>query len=640
MLRMSWSTFRDRWQVFAGAIITVCIGVALVQASLLSLVSAANALSRVQQQALREGYEGAVTLLAMILGLAAFIAVFIVASTFAFTVAQRRRDLALLRLAGAGRGQVRVLLLGEALLLGTVGSALGIALGVPVMRAQDRLLDHFALVPPGFAGAWRSWIVAVSFGTGVGIALAGVLVAARRAARVRPLEALRETGAAARVMTASRWILGLFFLAGGVAMLLLVPMVESDGAVAMAIFVSAVLVTGFAALAPLAVPLISWLPRLLARGHLGQLAHANLRSGVRRSASTAAPIMVLVAFVAGLGGAMNTVGVAGQQELTRSMRADLVLTADRPEPAGGSLSAEVAGVDGVRTVSAEVPVDLDVRTYESDGQYAYQAASGVAVDPMAYTATHRLDVSEGSLAGLRVAGTAAIGTGTGLALHPRVGGTLRVRLADGQSRDLRIVALLPPTLATPYLLLSPDLAPATAAPRRYVVQLADGADAAAVTSRLARLGQVVTVPAWIRQYSDDQQRMNINIMVALLGMAMLYTVIAMVNAVVISASDRREEFATARVAGLTRAQVVRVALWEALAVVAIGLLLGGLAAAGTVAGMAVAIGHMIGLRVVSVQWPLLGALALGAAVIVGISSVLTTLAATRTPAIRLVAARE
>ena len=146
----------------------------------------------------------------------------------------------------------------------------------------------------------------------------------------------------------------------------------------------------------------------------------------------------------------------------------------------------------------------------------------------------------------------------------------------------------------------------------------------------------------VSHYKDQKER------IAALGrdpskvkmLPMLYTVIAMVNAVVISASDRREEFATARVAGLTRAQVVRVALWEALAVVAIGLLLGGLAAAGTVAGMAVAIGHMIGLRVVSVQWPLLGALALGAAVIVGISSVLTTLAATRTPAIRLVAARE
>ena len=186
---------------------------------------------------------------------------------------------------------------GLVILIGGIDLSIGIVMGVGGMMianltrgSNDALIYALpvALVCCTAIGALN----------GIGIALAGVLVAARRAARVRPLEALRETGAAARVMTASRWILGLFFLAGGVAMLLLVPMVESDGAVAMAIFVSAVLVTGFAALAPLAVPLISWLPRLLARGHLGQLAHANLRSGVRRSASTAAPIMVLVIVIA------------------------------------------------------------------------------------------------------------------------------------------------------------------------------------------------------------------------------------------------------------------------------------------------------------------------------------------------------
>src|SRR5687768_15313499 len=118
---MSWSTFRDRWQVFVGAIVTVCLGVALVQSSLLTLVSAATAdipagLSATEARELRDGYDGAVALLGMTVGLAAFVAIFIVSSTFAFTVAQRRRDLALLRLTGAGRRQVRTLLVGEALL--------------------------------------------------------------------------------------------------------------------------------------------------------------------------------------------------------------------------------------------------------------------------------------------------------------------------------------------------------------------------------------------------------------------------------------------------------------------------------------------------------------------------------------------
>ena len=121
---------------------------------------------------------------------------------------------------------------------------------------------------------------------------------------------------------------------------------------------------------------------------------------------------------------------------------------------------------------------------------------------------------------------------------------------------------------------------------------------------------------------------------------MVYTAVAMVNAVVIAAADRPGEFATARVAGLTRGQVMRMALGESVVVVAIGLLLGGLAAAGTVLGMAFAVRDVVGVTIVSVPWVLLGAIALAAAVVVGTATALTTCSATRTPPIRLIAARE
>ncbi len=242
----------------------------------------------------------------------------------------------------------------------------------------------------------------------------------------------------------------------------------------------------------------------------------------------------------------------------------------------------------------------------------------------------------GSLDELRGA-SVALSPGYDPTQHWRVGDTLPVR-TDGGPDELRVVAVLPDTIAGPYFLVPPDLTPG-AGPRRYTLQARPG-EVPAVAARLAGLGDVATTGAWIKANAEEQERMNVDVMVALVGMAMLYTVIAMVNAVVISAGDRRGEFATARVTGLTRAQVVGAALLEALAVTAVGLLLGALAAAGTVIGVAVAIRDMIGITVVSPQWPLLGALALGAAAIIGVSSVVTTLAATRTPAIRLVAAKE
>jgi putative ABC transport system permease protein len=636
VLYLSWRTFRDHWPIFVGAIVSVCLGVALVQSSLLMLVSAATAtvppgLPDPQARALRDGYEGTLSLLGMTLGLAFFVTIFIVSSTFAFTVAQRRRDLALIRLTGAGRGQLRTLLLGEALLLGVVGAGLGVLVGLPVMRLQERILGGFDLVPPGFTAQWRSWILAVSLGSGVGIALAGVLAASARAARVRPLEALRDVGAAARVMTASRSIVGLLFLAGGATMVVLAPLLGGEAAIALSVLVSMLLIVAFTAFAPLLVPLISRLLRLFTPGLLGQLAQANLRSGVRRSASTAAPIMVLVAFVASLAGTMGTVGEGSRQELSRTLGGDLVVTSDRP------VGPELATVEGVGAASEEAPAELEVRVADGDGEISYESVDATIVDPTAYARTHRLDLRAGDLADLH---------GDAVAVRPsldlpttQIGDELPVRV-DGQERSLRVVALLPPTIVGTVLLLPTGIVPDQGGPRTYVIELAEGADGPAVAGELAGFGPVATTADWISRTAAEQERMSIAVMVALLGVAMVYTVISMVNAVVISASDRSAEFATARVTGLTRGQVVRMALAESVAVVVIGLLLGALAAAGTVLGIAIAVHDLVGVTVVSVPWGLLGALTAGAGLVVGVTTVLTTWSTTRVPPIRLVAARE
>ncbi|WP_030159984.1 FtsX-like permease family protein [Glycomyces sp. NRRL B-16210] len=640
MLLLAWNTFRDRWQVFAGAIVTVCLGVALVQSSLLTLVAASTApvppgLSREEELALSNGYGLAITLLGMLLALATFVAVFIVSSTFAFAVAQRRRELALLRMTGASRGQVRSLLVGEAVLLGLVGSVLGVVLGLPVMVLQVRLLVELDFAPPAFEAQWRWWAVPASVGAGVLIAVVGVLAASRQASRVRPLEALRESGRAARVMTGSRWVLGLLFVACGVVLLVLLPAGDTGLPVWFVqitpFLVSVPLVVGFAALAPLIVPLVGRVFGLFFRGPLGELAMSNLRFDARRSAATAAPIMVLVAFVASIGGTLSAVSEAARQETLRAVEGDFVVTADGP------VGAELAAVDGVAVVSQETTMLFELSFEDGYGGQWWETHAAVAADPEAYAATRDVEATAGNLASLG---------GSAIAVSPdawerdwRVGDTLRVRLG-GAEREVTVAALLPASVAGPYFVFSPDAVPPDTGPWRHLVRLADGADEDAVAAALGGFGTVQTVGEWVGATAAAEERATLDVMIVLLGMTMLYTVIAMVNAVVIAASDRRREFAAARVTGLGRGQVVRVAFWESQAVVLIGLLLGGLAAAGSYVGVALAIRNLIGITVVSVQWPLLVALALGAAVVVGGTNVVTTLSATRTPPIRLVASRE
>ncbi|MEU0463693.1 FtsX-like permease family protein [Amycolatopsis sp. NPDC006131] len=614
MLRLSWNTFTDRWTLFLGAILTVCLGVALVQSSLLILVSAATAGGEVVE---------AVTLLGLTLGISAFLAVFIVSSTFAFTVAQRRRDLALLRLVGGGRGQVRRLLLSEAVLLGVLGTAFGVPLGLLVMRIQTWLLRELGFVPSAFTPRWQDWILGVSAGIGLGVAVAGVLAASRRAAKVRPLEALRETGAAARVMTGARWFFGVLFLAGAVAMAIVSAFAPPEGAIALSINTALAAAVALTALSPLVVPAAGRLAGLVLRGPLGRLAEANLRDGVRRSASTAAPLIVLVALLVAQAGTLATIGKGAEIEQRADIRGDLVVTTTGPSDLDGP---------GVAAVSPQTRVPVSVVTYSDDDTDTEQGYAA-AIDPAAYAATHVRGPEQGSLADL-TGPTIAVASG----FQP-VGSTVTARIGDSEL-DLRVVAVLPATLGGGADFLLPrEIVPAavlSAAPTESIVRLGPGADASALAGR----GEVTTVDDWIAANSAEQQDTSTGIMTVIMGLSGLYALIAVVNAVVIAAADRRREFAVARVTGLTRAQVVRSAVLESGAVTGIGLVLGGLAATTTLIGISAAAGRIAGQSVLVVPWALIAVVVLGAFAVVGATSAWTALSATRPNPVSLTGAAE
>ncbi|HEX5405816.1 MAG TPA: ABC transporter permease [Pseudonocardiaceae bacterium] len=637
MFRLSLRTFRERWQLFIGALLTVAMGVALVQSALLILISAASpvipaGLTPIEHQQVSDGYTGAITLLAMVLALATFLAVFIVSSTFAFTVAQRRRDLALLRLVGGSRGQLRRLLLSEAALLAVLGCGIGVPLGLVAMRIQSNLLRGLGFVPPQFTPRWQDWILAVSFGVGIGVALIGVYAAARRAGKVAPLEALRATGAQQRVMTAPRWVFGLLFLAGAIALMVLAPLVGPDGAIPMSINVSITAAIALAALSPLVVPLVGRLFGLvLRRTTIGGLAQANLREGVRRSASTAAPLLVLVALVIGLFGTLSTIATASRIEMRRSVHADLVVDS------GAAVAGRIGAMPGVAVADTQVPVGVSVVTHD-DGDVETEGATALVIDPTTYRSTHPLRLAAGALTDLHGAAM-VVDQGDDLSL----GDTAMVRIG-GRSVPVKVVGVLPETLngGQDYL-LPRDLVPASllAGPSQTVVRLAPGADGAVVTRAIRDDGgQVRTVAAWLAANASEQDKMNSGIMTVLMGLAGLYALIAVINAVVIAAADRKAEFATARVTGLHRRQVVRMALVEAGVVTTIGLLLGLLGATGTLIGIGSAVSKFTGRGEFDVPWGPLGLVTLVAFVVVGLTSVWTTLAATRIAPVRLVGAHE
>lgn len=630
MLGMSRAGLAERWTLFVGALLSVALGVALVQSSLLLLITAATldppaGLSAAERMQFSDGTSAAVAMLGVVLGGAVFLAGFIISSTFAFTVDQRRRDLALLRLVGGSRGQVRRLLLGEALLLGLAGASLGVPAGLGVMAVQAWLMRRFEFVPAGFTGQWRDWILGVSFGTGILLAVAGVLVAARRAARVRPLEALRESGPAARVMTAGRWVAGLLFFGGALALVLVAPHGGPAGGQAMAMNVAMPAAVAVVAFAPLLVPLIARLMPF-GGGVPSSMARANLRDARRRSASVAAPLIVLVALVVGNTGAGESFTASGVDELARSTRADLVVESTGP------VAAKIAQVPGVASASTELSLPAELTTGSGDEQET-ETLTALVIDPAAYAAVHGTAVS---LQGRAVA------AGPGGEVPKR--GDVRVRLPETDLGTLPVVAAVPETMTGgASLLLPPGLVPdaqLTDASARSFVSLAPGADPAAVRAGLARIGTVSSVDDWLRADAADRSSTSDRIMLIVLGLGGLYALLGVINAIVIGAATRRREFAEARVTGLTRGQVVRAALLEAYALTGAALLLGGVAAGAAFVAVLSTTSAVTGAATLDLPWPLIGAVALTALTVTGLTSLITSWSATRRPPVTLLAARE
>ena len=132
------------------------------------------------------------TLLMVFAGIALFVGSFIIWNTFSMIVTQRTREIALLRAIGATRRQVMRSLLGEALLLGVAASLVGIGLGVGVAKGLVALLDSIGLSLPSAALQVQARTIWVCVLVGAVVTLCAAVVPARRATRVRPVEALRS----------------------------------------------------------------------------------------------------------------------------------------------------------------------------------------------------------------------------------------------------------------------------------------------------------------------------------------------------------------------------------------------------------------------------------------------------------------
>ncbi|WP_369144960.1 FtsX-like permease family protein [Streptomyces sp. R44] len=487
-------------------------------------------------------------------GVTAFVSVFVVASTFAFAVALRRREFGLLRTAGATPGQIRRLLLGEAAVLGVLASAAGCALGALGAPVLARTLVDGGLAPAWFTIGGPSWPFHAAFWTGVTVALAGAVAASRRAGKVGPTAALREADVDADALPLGRAVLGAGLVVAGLGLLVWTCVTDPSALLKRKTYTTLpmLLITGVALLSPL---LVRPAARLLrARGAVGTLVRENSAAAVRRTAAVAGPVLVTVALAGTLFGSATSVTRAKEAEAREQTAAQYV--------ASGADLRPVAAPPGA-VVSATGATSVFVR--DGDEAVVKYGARAVA-DPAAFAELARLPVTAGDLRDLD---DRSIVVSEEFERH-RVGGTVEVWRADGSGPvRLRVVAVL--ALGTgdngPYVTRAN--APGAALDRID----ARGGGAGTVRALAASGGTVRAAAERQATGSTANPRSRLG-MVLVLGIALVYTVIGLANTLLMATSVRGGELASLRLAGATRAQILRVVTGEAVLAVAIGTLLG------------------------------------------------------------------
>lgn len=647
LLPVAVATLRKRWLGFFGSFVALTLGVALIAASGL-LVSTSAGLENNDPTA-----PSLKKLLTFMAGMSGFVSVFVVASTFAFAVAGRRRETALLRAVGATPRQIRLLVIGESVVISLVASVVGALLGLAVAPLFARWLVARGAAPEGFAVELSAGPLLIAAAIEVVVAVLGAYAAARRAGRVRPVEALSAAAVDGKVMTLGRWVWAVGYLAlfGTVLALFaaMPPGLREDPQLrdpqnlpVWSLLIDIMAIMAIALFAPLLVPplvRLLTLPVPLAGGAVGLLARQNALTAVRRTVSTATPMFLVIGLTGAVVGSTLTFGEARALQARESLSAQYVVEPDGAATLSATAVQRLRDLPGTRTTTIRPTLVSDLGGGMTGGTIAATAVDGDAAR------TWKLKTEAGSLDELK-GGTVVVSSGLAEANNWRVGDRLGAALADGTPVTLKLVALVrtPLSLAEVLLPYAPVATHLTGdkQPTAAFVSTASGAPAPAL--RASDGAKITPTGQWGSGDHGSRARSDWITMIAILGPALLYALIAIVNTMMMSTGDRLRDFATLRLTGGNDRQVLYMVGVEAVLTAATATVLAVLVTTGTQAASLMLINRRVldagsGLSL-SLPWTAIGTGAVAGLALAVVSSVLPARLALRARALDLAGARQ
>jgi putative ABC transport system permease protein len=505
---------------------------------------------------------------------ALFVGAFIIFNMFNIVVSQRTRELALFRALGASRRQVRTSVLLESIAVGLIGSILGIGLGVLLAFALKALLGALGLKLPPTALAIETRTIVVSLIVGIGVTVVAAWAPSRRASRVAPIEALRESSTPSSSIR-RRVIVGGIVLALGIAAISAALFGGASNPGALVGLGAALTFLGVATLSPLfARGLAAVIGRPFRRTATGRLGDENAKRSPRRTASTASALMIglgLVAFVSVFAASLKASAIKTLDEV---LRADLTLSSNQFNPFSTHLAEQLRNDPNFSVVSELRSTEAHVGSSDT---------FPIAIDPATFAQVADVTMTAGSLADLSQPGAVLVSRteadGKGLS----VGSPVEMTFSATGAQQLHVVGIYENNAILNDYVISLETYNANVEQpldQNVFLKIAPGVSPTDAKTQLDAMLQkdYPNVQANDQAASKQQFLDSINQLLAfvfvLLFLSIIISGFGILATLWLSVFERVRELGLLRAVGMARVQVKRMVRIEAVIVAVLGAILG------------------------------------------------------------------
>ncbi|MEV8534361.1 FtsX-like permease family protein [Streptomyces sp. NPDC051211] len=519
-------------------------------------------------------------------GIAFLVGIFLIFNTFSMLVAQRTREIGLMRAIGSDRSQINRSVLTEAFLLGVVGSVLGVGAGVGLAIGLMKLMGQMGmnLSTDDLTVLWTTPVIGLILG--VVVTVIAAYIPARRASRISPMAALRDAGTPGdRKAGIVRAVIGLVLTGTGAAALLLAADAEraKDGSLWLGLGIVLSLI-GFIVIGPLlAGAVVKVLSGIVLRpfGSVGRLAERNALRNPRRTGATAAALMIGLALVACLSVVGSSMVASATDELDKSVGADFIVSSQTGQPVLPQAEQVMRNAKDLDHVTAYREVDAKITA--PDGTTSEVGLS--ATDPT-YPQDVRRKMRAGEHKDAYGPGSMSVGSIYADEHHVKIGDTMTVAFTGGKTVKLKVAAI---TLdegnldkGVKYISTATAEAnvPADRLPRPFMMlgKAKDGQSEAAYgtlkTAMAAYPQYKVLDQTDYKQALKDQVGTLLNMVYGLLALAIIVAILGVVNTLALSVVERTREIGLMRAIGLSRRQLRRMIRLESVVIALFGALLG------------------------------------------------------------------